>query len=152
EVGVFKASDLENNTFDAAASSANYIKGFNGPSGLVLDSALNELIVFGRFDNTVNVVNLANNSITQTVSLTNPEPSAVVQGRSALYDPRQFISNGETSCASCHTFGDKDELAWDLGQPQEKNKTNPIALNLANAQELAIGEKLFDTTEGGTTQ
>jgi DNA-binding beta-propeller fold protein YncE len=151
EVGVFKASDLENNTFSAAASSANYISVPNGPSGLVLDSATNQLFVFTRFNNSVNAVSLASNSVTQSIALTNPEPQAVQAGRSALYDPRQFITNGESSCASCHTFGDKDELGWDLGQPQEATKANPITLNLANAGALLVGEKLFGTNEGGAT-
>jgi DNA-binding beta-propeller fold protein YncE len=147
EIGVFKASDIEGNTFNAATASANYISvSGGGPSGVILDETRNQLYVLTRFNDAVNVISLANNTQTQSVTLTNPEPSDIVQGRPMLYDARPFGSNGETSCASCHTFGDKDELAWDLGQPQETVKSNPITLNLANAEELAIGEKLFGTT------
>ena len=42
-------------------------------------------------------------------------------------------SNGEASCASCHIFGDMDDLAWDLGNPDDAVKTNPIPINLAIA-------------------
>jgi|HubBroStandDraft_1064217.scaffolds.fasta_scaffold00061_13 DNA-binding beta-propeller fold protein YncE len=147
EIGVFSASAIEGNTFDAAAASPNYIQvPGGGPSGVILDTARNQLYVTTRFNDAVNVISLANNTTTQTITLTNPEPASIVQGRSNLYDDRQFGSNGESSCASCHTFGDKDELAWDLGQPQATVKSNPITLNLANPEELAIGEELFGTT------
>jgi DNA-binding beta-propeller fold protein YncE len=147
EIGVFNAADIEGNTFNAATASANYIPvSGGGPSGVILDETRNQLYVLTRFNDAVNVISLANNAQTQSITLTNPEPSNIVQGRPMLYDARPFGSNGETSCASCHTFGDKDELAWDLGQPQETVKSNPITLNLANAEELAIGEKLFGTT------
>ena len=34
-----------------------------------------------------------------------------------LYDAFFTSSNGEASCSSCHIFGDNDNLAWDLGDP-----------------------------------
>jgi hypothetical protein len=41
----------------------------------------------------------------------NPEPASVINGPPMLYDVRPFGSNGEASCASCHTFVDEDEIA-----------------------------------------
>jgi hypothetical protein len=35
--------------------------------------------------------------------------------------------------SSCHIFGDMDDLAWDLGNPDDAVKTNPIPINLAIA-------------------
>jgi hypothetical protein len=34
-----------------------------------------------------------------------------------LYDAVATSGNGETSCSSCHIFGDFDSLAWNLGDP-----------------------------------
>ncbi|MEA2755871.1 MAG: hypothetical protein QOJ54_2160, partial [Aliidongia sp.] len=44
------------------------------------------------------------------------------------------------------TFNDKDELAWDLGSPQNKVTTSPIPINLGNPAQLALGETLFGVT------
>ena len=48
--------------------------------------------------------------------LHNPEPDSVA-GRPFLYDANLTSGNGESSCASCHIFGDFDALAWNLGDP-----------------------------------
>ena len=47
-----------------------------------------------------------------------------------LYDATRFSGNGEASCASCHIFGDMDDLAWDLGNPDNAVTTSPIPINL----------------------
>jgi hypothetical protein len=60
----------------------------------------------------------------------NPEPASVVQGRPMLYDATHNSGNGEAACASCHIFGDLDDLAWDLGNPDDAVKNNPITINL----------------------
>jgi hypothetical protein len=41
----------------------------------------------------------------------------LVTGRPFLYDATLTSGNGEASCSSCHIFGDMDDLAWDLGDP-----------------------------------
>ena len=43
-------------------------------------------------------------------------PDAIVNGRKFFYGGFTS-SHGEQSCASCHIFGDSDNLAWDLGDP-----------------------------------
>ena len=141
KIGVFDTAALENNSFQSSAISQNYIPvSGGGPSGVILDSARNQLYVLTRFDDAVKVVSLASKTEIQAIALTNPEPASVIQGRSMLYDARAFGSNGEASCASCHSFGDKDELAWDLGSPQSAVKANPITLNLVQPQLLVPGE------------
>ena len=133
-IGVFSTAALENDTFDPVTDSANYISlTGGGPSGLVLDSARNRLYVLTRFDNTVSVVDLATHGETQRTALYNPEPASVVAGRPFLYDAVNTSSNGEASCASCHIFGDMDDLAWDLGNPDADVTANPIPINLAIA-------------------
>ncbi len=49
-----------------------------------------------------------------------PEPVAVNRGRRLMYDARTEtgVGNGNSSCATCHIFGDDDQLAWDLGDPE----------------------------------
>jgi hypothetical protein len=134
KVGVFDTTALENNTFNPELISSNYITVTGGgPSGLVVDSARNRLYVMTRFDNSVSVVNLGTNTESQHVAMANPEPATVVQGRPFLYDAFNTSSNGEASCSSCHIFGDNDDLAWDLGNPDDVIADNPIPINLVGA-------------------
>ncbi|QRO01901.1 hypothetical protein JRI60_24220 [Archangium violaceum] len=138
KVGVFDTAALEADTFNPKTASANYIPvSGGGPSGLVLDEARNRLYVMTRFDNAVKVIDLATRKQVTSAALYNPEPATVVEGRPFLYDANFSSANGEASCASCHIFGDKDELAWDLGNPDDEVSTNPIDKRLAT--DLAIG-------------
>ncbi|HME72585.1 MAG TPA: thrombospondin type 3 repeat-containing protein, partial [Myxococcota bacterium] len=143
KIGVLNIANLESTNFSSATASANYIPltglgacpqdgGANaqfvcGPSGLVLDSARKRLYVLTRFDNSISVVNLTASSGSEVlhVGLHNPEPKSVVNGRPFLYDALNFSSNGEASCSSCHIFGNMDDLAWDLGNPDNPVTQNP---------------------------
>jgi DNA-binding beta-propeller fold protein YncE len=142
KIGVFDTTALRNNTFDPRQTSANYIPVTGGgPSGLVLDEANGRIFVMTRFDNSVKVVSLANKSQIQAVALPNPEPASVVAGRPMLYDATKNSGNGEAACASCHIFGDLDDLAWDLGNPDDAVKSNPIPINLGSP--LIVNLNLF---------
>lgn len=96
-----------------------------GPTGLVVDELGRRLYVLTRFDNGISVVDLDAEVEVSHHTLFNPEPSWVVEGRPFLYDARATSGNGEASCASCHVGGDKDELAWDLGNPRDSVVVNP---------------------------
>jgi DNA-binding beta-propeller fold protein YncE len=127
KIGVFDTTTLENNTFDPATQSGQYIPVTGGgPGGLALDAARNRLYVLTRFDNSVSVVDLGTSAETAHVALFNPEPAAVTQGRFMLYDAQATSSNGEASCSSCHIFGDMDDLAWDLGNPDDAASASPF--------------------------
>jgi cytochrome c peroxidase len=118
---------LENNTFNPTVDSANYIPvSGGGPSGLVLDEARGLLYVMTRFDNSIKVIDLSSKKEIAAMALPNPEPLSVIQGRPLLYDGNRS-ANGEAACASCHIFGDLDDLAWDLGNPDAVVKTDPIS-------------------------
>ncbi|MFY0569878.1 YncE family protein [Archangium lansingense] len=137
KVGVFDTAALESDTFDPKTASANYIPvSGGGPSGLVLDEARNRLYVMTRFDNAVKVIDLATKKQVASAAFYNPEPATVVEGRPFLYDANFSSANGEASCASCHVFGDKDELAWDLGNPDDEVSSNPIDKRLASSLEI----------------
>ena len=131
-VGVFDTSSLEDDSFDPTLQSAQYIDvSGGGPGGVVLDEARNRLYVLTRFDNGVSVVDLGTGSEQLHVSLHNPEPASLVAGRPFLYDAVETSSNGEASCSSCHVFGDLDQLAWDLGNPDDEATSNPMTVRLA---------------------
>ncbi len=132
KIGVFDTAALENNSFDPTAISAGYLAvSGGGPSGLALDEANNRLYVLTRFDNSVSVIDLGSSSEQAHLALHNPEPAAIVAGRPFLYDAFSTSANGEASCSSCHTFGDMDHLAWDLGNPDDVVSSNPNTIKLA---------------------
>jgi DNA-binding beta-propeller fold protein YncE len=138
KIGVFDTVALENNTFNPTVDSANYIPvSGGGPSGLVLDEARGLLYVMTRFDNSIKVIDLSSKKEIAAMALPNPEPLSVIQGRPLLYDGNRS-ANGEAACASCHIFGDLDDLAWDLGNPDAVVKTDPIPqpLNLGSNQDF----------------
>ena len=124
KVGVFDTAALEADSFEPDAGSHITVPG-GGPAGLALDGDRGRLYVLTRFDNSVQVVDLASGRIVDAAKLHNPEPPSVVLGRPLLYDARHTSSNGEASCSSCHVFGDVDDLAWDLGNPDDDVAPNP---------------------------
>ncbi len=124
EIGVYDTSEIENDTFTPASADQIPVTG-GGPTGLVLDEARTRLYVLTRFDNSISVVSTATGNETAHVALHNPEPASVVTGRPRLYDTSFSSSHGDSSCASCHIFGDFDSLAWDLGNPDDTVLNNP---------------------------
>ena len=130
-IGILDSQRLENDTLDPVNDSAAYMPvSGGGVSGVVLDEARGVLYAMTRFDNAVKVMDLASYAETAALPLPNPEPASVVKGRAVLYDATKFSGNGEATCASCHIFGDMDDLAWDLGNPDDVVKASPIPINL----------------------
>jgi len=124
KIGVFDTTELENNDFTPSPDDHIQLTG-GGPTGLVLDEARNRLYVLTRFDNTVSIIDTTTAAEGQRLALFNPEPASITEGRPYLYDATYTSSNGEVSCSSCHIAGDKDELAWDLGDPLGSVLNNP---------------------------
>ncbi|MEE2663867.1 MAG: hypothetical protein VX681_07085 [Myxococcota bacterium] len=122
KIGVFTQAELEDPAFetnyDPTIESSAYLSTTGGgPSGVALDEANDRIYVTTRFNNSVEVIDLASGTTSAIHPLHNPEPPSVVDGRSFLYDAVATSGNGEASCASCHIFGDFDALAWNLGDP-----------------------------------
>ena len=147
KVAVYQTADLEDDSlwdntgleFDPSQVSGNHFSVAGGPQGLLLDSSHNgsngQLYVLTRYDNQIKVIDAANGSERQTLSMYNPEPDSFQAGRFMLYDADRTSSNGESSCGSCHVFGDMDHLAWNLGNPDGSNgsNTNPFPIeNILN--------------------
>ncbi len=115
-IGVIDVAELEAGTRDPGLDDRIELSG-GGPSGMVLDQASDSLYVLTRLDNTVTAIDLSTGEEVQRIALHNPEPSTITEGRRFLYDARFTSSNGEASCSACHVFGDVDDLAWNLGDP-----------------------------------
>ncbi len=130
EVAIYDTKKLEQGTFQPSVNDQIALSG-GGPTGLVLDERWNRLYVMTRFDNSVAVVDVQSRDELGRVALPSPEPTSVTAGRRFLYDAR-LSSHGDSSCASCHVFGDNDDLGWDLGNPDEDYlaNENPIVVNL----------------------
>jgi len=129
KIGVFDATDIEDpafeSNFDPTVESANYISTDGGPAGVALDEANGRLYVLTRFNNSVSSIDLTTKSTLETISLHNPEPQSVVDGRPLLYDAVSTSGNGEASCASCHFGADMDSQIWNLGDPDASVTSNP---------------------------
>ena len=123
-IAVYDTSELENDTFvPSAASKIALPEG--GPTGIILDEARSRLYVMTRFNNRIVTLNALDGSVVGTYSMLHREPASTVLGRPFLYDADLTGSNGEASCSSCHIFGDMDDLAWDLGDPDGTVESNP---------------------------
>ena len=139
KIGVFNTAALENDTFDPVAASQNYIPvSGGGVSGVVLDEPRGLLYASTRFDDGLKVISLKTRAEITGFSLPNPEPRSIAEGRAMLYDATRFQGNGEAACASCHIFGDKDDLAWDLGNPDITVTKSVIPINLGGLLNVLI--------------
>ncbi|WP_438000958.1 beta-propeller fold lactonase family protein [Sorangium sp. So ce185] len=116
KIGVFSTAALENDTFVPSTANQIPVSG-GGPTGLVLDESRNRLYVLTRFDNSISIINTTSKTEVGHVPMHNPEPASIVNGRRFLYDASLTSSHGDSACASCHVFGDLDDLAWNLGNP-----------------------------------
>ena len=125
-IGVYDVAGLESGTFSVQASDHIPVGG-GGPSGVLRRG--DKLYVTTRFDNALRILDLGTKAELQRIPLANPEPATVIAGRPFLYDANRTSSNGEASCASCHLFGDMDDLAWDLGNPDDDVAVNTNPFN-----------------------
>lgn len=97
-----------------------------GPTGVVVDDARGRIYVVGRNRNQLQTLSTA--TMTQ-VGLTgigfDPTPDEIVNGRKFFYGGFTS-SHGDQSCATCHIFGDTDNLPWDLGDPAGAFEPPPV--------------------------
>ena len=89
-----------------------------GPTGIVVDDARGRLYVVGRYHNQLQTLSTADFSQVALAAIGfDPTPDEIVDGRRFFYGG--FTSgHGDQACATCHVFGDLDNIAWDLGDPQ----------------------------------
>lgn len=87
-----------------------------GPRGLAITSDGGTLYSLNRISDSISVINTSKLAVTSEISLTDPTPASLKEGRGFLYDAK-LSGNGTGACASCHVDGDMDHLAWNLGNP-----------------------------------
>jgi hypothetical protein len=91
-----------------------------GPRGLALgpnQAGAQRLYVLNRLDNSLSVFDPAAETEIVSVPLQqDPTPAYIRDGREFLYSA-DISGNKFVSCASCHTDGRTDGLAWKLGNP-----------------------------------
>ncbi|WP_455374889.1 hypothetical protein [Kaarinaea lacus] len=134
KIGIFDTAKLEDDSFTPNANDQITLSG-GGPSGVLIDEVNGKIYVTTRFDNSISVIDSTAKTEVAHIAMHNPEPQHIVTGRKYHYDANLTSSHGDSSCALCHVFGDMDNLAWDLG--------NPEGLPLTNAAPLAIDHKQF---------
>ncbi len=147
KVGVYDTGELVNDTFVPDRNDWIEISA-GGPSGIVLDEVNQRAYVLTRFDNGISIVDTVNRTEVSHLTLFNPEPQSVVDGRPFLYDAKLTSGNGNDSCATCHVFGDNDALAWDLGDPD--GTTQPIPNVFINIS-LPVAPFVFHPMKGPMT-
>ncbi|HZP40504.1 MAG TPA: beta-propeller fold lactonase family protein, partial [Candidatus Binatia bacterium] len=108
---------------DAAGAVTARIDVGGGPSGVALHEAAGRLYVTNRFDNTISIVDTSTSQQIATTGIAgpsrfDPSPDVVKTGRKFLYDAQLTSGHGDIACATCHLFGNFDNLAWDLGDPE----------------------------------
>jgi YVTN family beta-propeller protein len=87
-----------------------------GPRALAMHRNGTTLYALNRLSNSVSVVDTEAQRVVAEVMLHDPTPDVIRSGRGYLFDAT-LSGNGTVSCASCHVDGDRDGLAWDLGDP-----------------------------------
>jgi YVTN family beta-propeller protein len=152
KVGVFSTTQLENDTFVPNAASHIHVSG-GGPTGLVLDEARGQLYVLTRFDDAISIIDTTTRAEAAHTTMHTPEPPSVVAGRRFLYDAALSSSHGDSSCASCHVFGDFDSLAWNLGNPDDSllNDPGPFTSSLLNLLTGQFMDPVFHPMKGPMT-
>ncbi len=87
-----------------------------GPRCILLSEDDAVLYVLNRLSNSISVIDLETETIADEIFMIDPTPDFIREGRGYLYDAK-LSAWGTASCASCHIDGDRDGLAWDLGDP-----------------------------------
>ncbi len=146
KVAIYYTAELEDDQHYPDEGDQIPVSG-GGPTGVVLDEHRDRLYVLTRFDNGISVIDTDTQEEIDHLTMHNPEPASLVAGRRFLYDAGLTSSNGDQACSSCHIFGDKDELSWDLGDPDGDVMATP-----SNVRDfLGVGHIDFHPMKGPMT-
>ncbi|MCU0863467.1 MAG: beta-propeller fold lactonase family protein [Planctomycetes bacterium] len=105
-----------------------------GPRALALHPSQPRLYLLNRLTDTLCVLDTTTRTVLSEapIATVDPMPAAMRHGRKFLYDAK-LSGNGTMSCAACHTDGDLDGIAWDLGDPtgsMQSPPSQPFPFNL----------------------
>ena len=143
KVAIYYTAELESDQHVPDLDDQIPVSG-GGPTGLVLDEQRDRLYVMTRFDNGISIIDTDSQEEIDHLTLHNPEPADLVAGRRFLYDAALTSSHGDQACSSCHIFGDKDELSWDLGDPDGDVMPHPSNVR----SDTDVGDKDFHPMKG----
>lgn len=105
--------------FGANRATPDAVEVGEGPTGVVVSQgAASRVYVLSRFTDSISIIDPATIVKTAEIVLHDASPLEVKVGRRHLYDGIDSSGHGDSACSSCHLFGDRDGLAWDLGNPQ----------------------------------
>ena len=116
KVAAIPTAELHSDRYEPSAARQVVLPG-GGPAGIVLTEDGSRAIVYTRFDNALTLWNTRAGELLAEQQLFTPESEQIIAGRRFLYDAEESSANGTSACSSCHIFGDMDQLAWDLGNP-----------------------------------
>lgn len=112
-----KIGVLNPNATGAPSMVRGRIPTVEGPTGVIADRTGNRLFVLGRFRGELQTLNLSTFASLDVRAIGfDPTPDEIVNGRRFLYGG-STSGHGEQACATCHIFGDTDNLSWNLGDP-----------------------------------
>jgi DNA-binding beta-propeller fold protein YncE len=107
--------------FGPSRATPDAVETGEGPTGVALrEGPVPRVYVLNRFANSIAIVDPVGLAKIGEVALHDPSPDTVKVGRRHLYDGIDSSAHGDAACSSCHLSGDRDNLAWDLGNPTGK--------------------------------
>jgi len=100
------------------SASADYViariaVGLN-PRGVVLSPDGKRLYVANRLDDTVSVIDTAENRVESTIDLGGPKNTDALRRGERLFYTAEFAFQGQFGCSNCHIDSTIDGLQWDL--------------------------------------
>ena len=100
------------------SASANYVLGRipvgRNPKGLVLSRDGRRLFVANRLDDSIAVIDTANDVVVSSIDLGGKKDMTSLRRGERLFYSARFAFQGQFSCANCHLDATFDGLQWDL--------------------------------------
>jgi YVTN family beta-propeller protein len=100
------------------SASADYVSariavGHN-PRGVLISQDGKRLYVANRLDDTISVIDVANDKVASTIDLGGPQTVDALRRGERLFFTADFAFQGQFGCANCHLDATIDGLQWDL--------------------------------------
>jgi YVTN family beta-propeller protein len=100
------------------SASSNYVVaripvGHN-PRGILLSPDGKQLFVANRMDDSISVINTADNAVSQVIDLGGPQTIKPLRKGEIIFNSAKYSFQGQMACANCHIDGTFDGMEWDL--------------------------------------
>lgn len=84
------------------------------PRGMVFSPDGSRLLVANRLDETISVIDVRTNRVTETIHLATPDRISVLRHGEQTFYTSRYSFQGQIGCANCHIDSTFDGLTWDL--------------------------------------